>query len=187
MAAAAGLPNANTQTHSELPSALFIENVDGFMKEFGKPTQVLLEALQKDFSRFKSLERRLTAVRDMLKSKIPEIEKTLETIKFLKTKKDAGATDLSTNFELTSGVWSTAKISNFDNVFLWLGANVMVEYPIDEAIAILEENKSGAAGKLTSTQEDLDFIADQIVITQVSMARIHNWDVTKRRKTSEVS
>ncbi len=45
----------------------------------------------------------------------------------------------------------------------------MVEYPIDEAIAILEENKSGAAGKLVSTQEDLDFIADQIVITQVSI------------------
>jgi hypothetical protein len=45
----------------------------------------------------------------------------------------------------------------------------MVEYPIDEAIAILEENKTGAATKLTSTQDDLDFIADQIVITQVSI------------------
>lgn len=38
-------------------------------------------------SRFKSLERRLSAVRDMLTAKIPEIEKTLESIRFLKAKK----------------------------------------------------------------------------------------------------
>jgi hypothetical protein len=61
----------------------------------------------------------------------------------------------------------------------------MVEYPVDEAIVLLENNMASATTKLAETEEDLDFVADQIVITQVSMARIHNWDVVKRRKGAQ--
>lgn len=45
------------------------------------------------------------------------------------------------DYLLSDTIWSKAKISkNTNKVALWLGANVMVEYSLDEAKTLLEKN-----------------------------------------------
>lgn len=51
----------------------------------------------------------------------------------------------------------------------FLQANVMLEYDIDEAQALLEKNLSTATKNLDSLEEDLDFLRDQFTTTEVSI------------------
>lgn len=50
-----------------------------------------------------------------------------------------------------------------------LQANVMLEYDIDEAQALLEKNLLTATKNLDSLEEDLDFLRDQFTTTEVSI------------------
>ena len=51
-------------------------------------------------------------------------------------------------------------------------ANVMLEYPIDEAQELLERNLVTATENLEDIQADLEFLRDQRVTTEVSI--LHN-------------
>lgn len=82
-----------------------------------------------------------------LKVKIPEIEKTLSMVQFLK-EKQAGADSVKTHFSLADAVYGTADVAPSGTVCLWLGANVMLEYPYDEAEELLSTNLAGAKEKL---------------------------------------
>ena len=66
-------------------------------------------------------------------------------------------------------------------VNLWLGANVMLQYPIPEAIQLLTTKLSSAKTSLEQVNEDLDFLKEQITTMEVNMARVYNADVKKRR------
>ena len=43
-------------------------------------------------------------------------------------------------FQLTEGIHTEAQAQNSGKVFLWLGANTMVEYTYEEALDLLEKN-----------------------------------------------
>jgi prefoldin subunit 5 len=66
-------------------------------------------------------------------------------------------------------------------VNLWLGSNVMVEYSLEEALKLLEENLQGCKANLKINLESMDLIKDNLTITEVSIARVHNYDVEQRR------
>ena len=59
---------------------------------------------------------------------------------------------------------------------------MLVEYPIDDAIELLVSNAESAKSKVDFYDQGIKFLQEQIVIMQVSMARIHNWAVVARRK-----
>lgn len=67
-------------------------------------------------------------------------------------------------------------------MYLWLGANVMLEYPLEEAKQLLETNYSNCKSNLATNQSDLAFVKDNVTITEVSIARVYNWDVKKRKE-----
>ena len=90
--------------------------------------------------------------------------------------------ELDMNFELTDSVYAKAKVKDADSVFLWLGANVMLEYPLDEAQTLLETNHENCKRNLETNKSDLAFVKDNITITEVSIARVYNWDVKKRKE-----
>lgn len=48
-------------------------------------------------------------------------------------------------------------------------ANVMLEYDIDEAQALLEKNLATASRNLETLEDDLDFLRDQFTTTEVSI------------------
>lgn len=63
----------------------------------------------------------------------------------------------------------------------------MLEYPIEEAITLLQTNLSTAEFSMTQAQSDLDTIKDQTTTLEVGMARVYNWDVQERRKKAKAS
>ena len=104
----------------------------------------------------------------------------------LKSKYESDKKDLSTNFLLSDNIWAKAKIENTTGkVGLWLGANVMVEYNYDEAIKLLGKNLLNAEAKIKETEDDIDFLKDQITTTEVNLARIYNQGVLNNKKKAE--
>lgn len=104
---------------------------------------------------------------------------------------------LITDFEISEGIYSRACIDDSDSVCLWLGANVMLEYSCEEvyccqildvvlvafsalrmrdkflsvfmvqATALLQKNLDNAKASLEVLVADLQFLRDQVTITQV--------------------
>ena len=101
-----------------------------------------------------------------------------------------------------------AVLKDTESVSLWLGANVMLEYPLGEACPqpkpspaplvraqtmtcgsarqakeLLARNYSNAQTNLDSIKRELAVIRDSVTILEVSIARVYNHDVSKRRAT----
>merc|ERR1712221_23215 len=127
------------------------------------------------------MESNLVQKKVRLNGQIPDIKSTLNSIKCLKSKKDSDKS-LSTQFMLSDQLYVNAKVPATNKVCLWLGANVMLEYDIEDADELLKSNLEAAQNNLTSLNDDLCYLRDQITTTEVSMARIYNWDVKRRQK-----
>eukprot|EP01006_Ploeotia_vitrea_P039493 TRINITY_DN66355_c2_g1_i1.p2 TRINITY_DN66355_c2_g1~~TRINITY_DN66355_c2_g1_i1.p2 ORF type:complete len:134 (-),score=73.00 TRINITY_DN66355_c2_g1_i1:44-445(-) len=127
------------------------------------------------------MEQQLVKQKRTLLSKIPDMKNALEAITFLNEKKDSDE-NVETNFEVSSNVYANATIDpSVDTVYLWLGANVMLEYTKNDALQLLTKNLSNAQQRLSVINTDIDFIKDQITITEVNIARVHNHRVSLKR------
>ena len=58
----------------------------------------------------------------------------------------------------------------------------MLEYSLKDAEELLTNNRDSAVQNLGQIAFDLDFLRDQMTITEVTMARIYNWDVRRRHQ-----
>ena len=67
-------------------------------------------------------------------------------------------------------------------VAVWLGAGVMLEYSYAEARALLGEQLAAAQAKVRTNGADLAFLRDQIITTEVNIARVYNYSVKSARK-----
>jgi len=163
-----------------IPQAEFIENVDAHLTKTKTNHEEALKALQDLYSKYKFIEQRLSQSKANLKSKMPEIKKTLEALKFLKIKSDKGE-EYKTNFELSPNILATAKIAKVETVCLWLGANVMMEFTFEEADKLLSGNLETATTNLGKVNEQLEYLRDQVTTTEVNIARVYNHEVRTRR------
>ncbi|KAM5196219.1 prefoldin subunit 3 isoform 1-T1 [Hipposideros larvatus] len=155
--------------HLGIPEAVFVEDVDSFMKQPGNETaDIVLKKLDEQYQKYKFMELNLAQKKRRLKGQIPEIKQTLEILKYMQKKKES-TSSLETRFLLADNLYCKASVPPTDKVCLWLGANVMLEYDIDEAQALLEKNLSTATKNLDSLEEDLDFLRDQFTTTEVSI------------------
>lgn len=75
-------------------------------------------------------------------------------------------TDIDTNFELNDTLYARASIAPADTeeVYLWLGANVMLSYPIAEAEDMLRDKVAAAERSLANCEEDLEFLREQVTV-----------------------
>ena len=62
----------------------------------------------------------------------------------------------------------------------------MLEYSLDDAEDLLKKNKVSAEKNILQINFDLGYLRDQMTITEVTMARLYNWDV-KRRKDKKAA
>ncbi|KAJ5294108.1 hypothetical protein PENANT_c009G08746 [Penicillium antarcticum] len=176
---------ATTQTNPRgIPVAPFIDNVSDYVssREEVEPT---LRSFQEMISKYQFMEVNTQRRGQGLREKIPDIKKTLEMVRFLKLRKESNPdADLQTNFELNDTLYARASISPADaeEVYLWLGANVMLAYPLGEAETMLDEKLTAAQSSLKNCEEDLEFLREQITTLEVATARVYNWDVVQRRK-----
>ena len=79
----------------------------------------------------------------------------------LKARYNSDDKQMETNFLLSDNIWAKATVPNeTGKVGLWLGANVMVEYTLDDAEELLTKNLANAVEKLAETEDDIDFLKD---------------------------
>lgn len=75
---------------------------------------------------------------------------------------------IETTFELNDTLYAKAEVPATEEVYIWLGANVMLAYPMDEAEALLAERLSKAKQSLEDCEEDLEFLREQITVSWLS-------------------
>ncbi|KAK3069057.1 peptide chain release factor 1 [Teratosphaeriaceae sp. CCFEE 6253] len=163
-----------------IPVAPFVDKVEDYASSRAD-VEACLKNFQEMISKYQFMEvntqRRTVGLRD----KIPDIEKTLETVRFLSSREE-GAEPLESFFELNDTLYAKAAVPRTEEVYLWLGANVMLSYPLTEAEELLQSKLSAAQSSLENCDEDLDFLREQITTMEVATARVYNWDVNERRK-----
>ncbi|XP_050220473.1 prefoldin subunit 3 [Mercurialis annua] len=173
--------SSTTETERRgIPGAQFVEDVQVYLNNSGFDVNSALSFLQERLQQYKLVEMKLLAQQRDLQAKIPDIEKCLDIVATLQDKKGTGEALLA-DFEVSEGIYSRASIQDTDSVCLWLGANVMLEYSCEEAMALLQKNLDNAKASLEVLVADLQFLRDQVTITQVTIARVYNWDVHHRR------
>jgi len=163
-----------------IPVAPFVDKVEDYVSSRAE-VEGTLKNFQEMISKYQFMQSNTDRRAQGLKAKIPDIQKTLDMVRFLKGRKP-DSDPLETTFELNDTLYAKALVAAPNEVYLWLGANVMLAYPIPEAESLLENKLNTAQDSLVSCEEDLDFLREQITTLEVAIARVYNWDVAQRRK-----
>ncbi|CAO2656359.1 Nn.00g051620.m01.CDS01 [Neocucurbitaria sp. VM-36] len=166
-----------------IPQAPFVDRVEDYVTNRSE-VESTINSFKEMISKYQFMQQNTQRRAAGLKDKIPDIQKTLETVRFLRSRQD-DAEPLETTFELNDTLYAKAEVPLTDEVYLWLGANVMLAYPIPEAEELLQGKLSTAKNSLGTCEEDLDFLREQITTLEVAFARVYNWDVAQRRKERE--
>ncbi len=132
--------------------------------------------MQEYLQKYNYINTSLNKKKATMKAKLPDIKTALDIVTHLRSQCEAkeGAPPINIKFALGFNIWAGATIQNSGKVCLWLGADTMVEYSYDEAIALLKKNLDNAEKYLETVDSDLNFLRDQITTTEVNMARVHN-------------
>ncbi|KAJ6647355.1 Prefoldin subunit 3 [Pseudolycoriella hygida] len=175
----------NQKSFAGIPEAVFVDDVDAFMalEENDSNADKVLRKLDEQHSKYKMMDYSIAGRRRRLKQQIPDLMKSLDMIEVLKKQSE----DQETQFLLSEQVFLKTVIPPTKTVCLWLGANVMLEYPLDEAEVLLRQNMETAAENLKCLEYDQDFLRDQLTTTEVNMARVYNWDVKRRQAAGQAS
>lgn len=179
-----------------IPEAPFIDKVENIIKDPENDFDNIMKMFQDRLQQYKYMEISKKQQLADLKVKIPDIEKNLQIIDLIKEKK-TGSNDededvdddennkiIETNYELNDTLYMKASINteNLNSVYLWLGADVMLEYPLDEAVKLLNDRLTNNNQQLKLVKEDLEFLKENITTMEVNTARLYNWDVERRKK-----
>ncbi|GIL77873.1 hypothetical protein Vretimale_6513 [Volvox reticuliferus] len=175
-------PSAAADQGVPVPKAEFIEDVAKFMED--KDADKVLAQLQENIRTYRMIQEDLMQRRVRTMTKLPELRRAVDIVKQLIEKQEEGE-EVITDFMLAEGAYAKAKIKGAKSVNLWLGAGVMLEYPLEEAHALLEENEANCRANLKTNEDSMALIKDSITTTEVSVARIYNYDLERRRKIKE--
>ncbi|WAR07098.1 PFD3-like protein [Mya arenaria] len=166
---------ASTQVSTEIenknylgiPKAVFLEDVDSYMKNSDENAEAALKKLDELHNKYKYMELNLNTKKERLKAQIPDITKSLDIISHLQNKKTSSEA-METRFLLSDQVYAKARVPPTDKVCLWLGANIMLEYNLDDAEALLRKNQAAAGESLKQVEEQLSYITEQTTTLEVN-------------------
>ncbi|WVQ97861.1 hypothetical protein IAU59_004977 [Kwoniella sp. CBS 9459] len=199
-----------------IPKAPFVADVDEYVGGKDAEIQSVMKKFEETTAKYRYMEISLQQRRKALLGKIPDMEQTLQVVKYLNLRRqkalgqevdeeelsDDDEDDLDdldddedaegvkskeeapmkTLFELNDTLYAEAEIAETGEVGLWLGANTMLMYPLQEAIDLLTDKLATAKKSHEETVEDLEWLREQITVMEVNFARVHNWDVKRRRE-----
>ena len=174
----------------------------------GVTVETALGAFNELYSKYKYMETSFERSKNVYKSKIPEIEQTLELIKLM-IKKEEEDEKMITNYSLCDTIYAAAEVNfavlclqsfqrlilylsldqvdtSCKKVFLWVGASTMVEYGYEEAVSLLETQLVQSHAKIQELQEDLYHLRGNSITVEVNMARLFNHSV-KIKKAKEAA
>jgi prefoldin subunit 5 len=163
-----------------LPTVLFIEDEEAFLQKTGMTEEQAALEMRSAFQRLRQLSESLAARRESLEETLPKTAANKAMVQLLVAQHAKGA-DTRTQYELIGGVYARARVPPSGKVALWLGANVMVEYPLDEAEVFLARTEKEAREALEQCVEDLRHLSDQSNTLEVNINRMHNHALSRRR------
>ncbi len=167
-----------------IPPFPFMSSVSEYVTSLSDVAPTL-NRFQEMISKYQFMEVNTQKRAQGLREKIPEMENTLDTVKFLlRQKRQEEGGEMETTFPLADTLYAKGTITpgELEEVYLWLGANVMVAYPLAEAEEMLGQKLVTAKESLGACEEDLEFLRVQITTLEVATARVYNWDVMEKRK-----
>lgn len=122
--------------------------------EYKNNVEHALKVMDEQHSKYKFMEYNIIARKKRLNQQIPDLKKSLDMLKILKKQESA----LNTEILLSEQVFVKAKINPTPTAYLWLGANVMLEYPLQEAEELLLQNLQSAIENLQCLEHDQEFL-----------------------------
>lgn len=114
----------------------------------------VLKKLDSQHAKYKFMKYNLISKKKRLQNQVPELKRSLTMIEKLENQKE----EFETQFLLSDQVFAKAKVPPTETVCLWLGANVMLEYSLDDAKKLLTQNITAAERNLSYVDHDLDFL-----------------------------
>jgi prefoldin subunit 5 len=141
-----------------IPKAEFLDDVPAFME--GKDADKVISQLQENVRTYRMLQDDLAQKRGRTMQKLPELRRAIEIVEQLIEKKAAGEPTV-TDFVISEGVYAKARIPKAETVNLWLGADVMLEYPLEEALTLLKVR--AAAGRHRYKPSDMCCLAARLL------------------------
>lgn len=176
---------SNTEKNPRgIPKAPFVERVTDFVKDENDFTMVF-DKFQERLAMYRYMQDSKTANIKQLQTRVPEIENTLKVCQRLKSKVVDKHEEVELQYQLNDTLYTTAVVDRplGDEDFkvgLWLGADIMLEYPLDEAIELLNSRLEDSKASLQASIEDSEFLRENITTMEVNCARLYNWDVERR-------
>ena len=162
-----------------IPAAEFIENPEQYISEHGLANYAdASQAVRQLYQKYKMIERQILVRKMRLLQQVPDIKKTLDVVKHLKSNRGKS---FETTFEVGPHLWGFATVPATEKVGLWLGANVMLEYSLEEAEEVLIKNEKSAEDFIAQLDAQLEFLRDQTTTTEVNISRFHNLAVKHRQ------
>ncbi|EPZ31738.1 Prefoldin-domain-containing protein [Rozella allomycis CSF55] len=144
------------------------ENVEQYFQE-GKTPEEAMKSYDEMLNRIKHAEINILQRKMKIGGKLPEIKKSISAIDYILEKRDEDKDQaLETRFELSDTLYANATLPVTDKVCLWLGANVMVEYEINEAKDLLLGKQAIAEKSIKQLDADAYYLREQITTLEVS-------------------
>ncbi|CAK5076230.1 unnamed protein product [Meloidogyne enterolobii] len=163
--------------------ALVLENVENYLTEKKKTLDDVQEDERDNFRRYKLLETSALQQKTKIDESILDYQKSIDSLKMLVEQKTKKANSVLVTYKLDENLFSDAVVEEMDRVCIWLGANVMVEYKLEEAQELLTKHLANIEQTNGETEEELDFLRDQITTTEVNLANLYNYGVLLRKKS----
>lgn len=166
-----------------IPKSELIEDVESWLVKEKMSVEEAETVLREKYGKYKYVESSMTAQKQRMAEKIPEFDNSLSIIDTLIAKRAANES-FETTFLLSDDVYTKATVQKPETVSIWLGANVMVEYDLENAKALLGKNRESIQKVVDELTNELAYIKDQITTTEVNMSHIVNHGVNQRRLAS---
>ena len=162
-----------------IPEAEFIDDIKAVAPKPEDAERLYREKTEL-MQKYRLLETHFLEKQQQLKRNRPGVAENLNAVCKLETL--AGKGDTKTHFQLAESLYSSATINSESTVCLWLGANLMVEYPFSEAKQLLKDNLAALDSQIEEMGKNLVFLRDQIITTEVTLSRIVNYLIQLNKK-----
>ena len=123
-----------------IPKMAFVENP--YKLVYNGSHERYLTEIDERLGKYRLMENQLLKQKMAKESQKKEMIKNLSACKYFQSKKDSNE-EIRTNFNVSEQLFGTAIIDNpCDKVAIWLGAGVMLEFTVEDAIEFLNERIS---------------------------------------------
>ncbi|ORM42002.1 putative prefoldin subunit 3 [Babesia sp. Xinjiang] len=164
--------------NKKVPAAKYVADIEKLVGT--RDPAVVTNSGKELLAKYRFMEKSMVAKLTALHNKVPELRDALTIIEHIEKQGSDGNGDIYTYFKVSDTLYSEARIASTKTIFLWLGANTMVEYPVGEATALLKDQLKVALESIEDIKSDLEWIRTQITATEVTVARLHNYGVMKK-------